>query len=63
MANLALSLQLQAIFWLGWIITSIGWFLQYRRIRKPQLPRSVYSKVFSQNVWLGFILLAGMIFG
>ncbi len=63
MAYLALSLQLQLIFWLGWSITVAGWFLQYRKIRNPQVPRSVYSKVFSQNVWLGFILLAGMIFG
>ena len=63
MAYLAVSLQLQLIFWLGWTISVIGWFLQYRRIRQPQLPRSVYGKVFSQNVWLGFILLAGIIFG
>ncbi len=63
MAYLALSLQLQLIFWLGWAIAVVGWFLQYRRICQPQLDRSVYGKVFSQNVWLGFILLAGMIFG
>ncbi len=63
MAYLALSRQLQLIFWLGWAIAVVGWFLQYRRICQPQLDRSVYGKVFSQNVWLGFILLAGMIFG
>ena len=63
MAYLALSLQLQIIFWLGWAIAVVGWFLQYRRICQPQLDRSVYGKVFSQNVWLGFILLAGIIFG
>ncbi len=62
MAYLALSLQLQLIFWLGWAIAVVGWFLQYRRICQPQLDRSVYGKVFSQNVWLGFILLGGMIF-
>ncbi len=62
MAYLALSLQLQIIFWLGWAIAVVGWFLQYRRICQPQLDRSVYGKVFSQNVWLGFILLGGMIF-
>jgi len=63
MAALAFNLQLQTIFWLGWTIAIVGWILQYRKIRKSQLPRSVYGKVFSQNVWLGFILLAGMIFG
>ncbi len=63
MAYLALSLQLQLIFWFGWAIAVVGWLLQYRRIRKPQQPRSVYGKVFGQNVWLGFILLVGMIFG
>ena len=62
MAYLALSRQLQLIFWLGWAIAVVGWFLQYRRICQPQLDRSVYGKVFSQNVWLGFILLGGMIF-
>ena len=63
MAALAFRLQLQLIFWLGWIIALVGWILQYQKIRKPHLPRSVYGKVFSQNVWLGFILLAGMVFG
>ncbi len=63
MAYLAVSLQLQLIFWLGWVIAVVGWLLQYQRIRKPEIHRSVYGKVFSQNVWLGFILLAGMIFG
>ncbi|MGK7895691.1 MAG: 4-hydroxybenzoate solanesyltransferase [Xenococcus sp. (in: cyanobacteria)] len=63
MAYLALGLHLQLIFWLGWIIAVVGWFLQYRRIRDPQLPRPVYGQVFSQNVWLGFILLAGMVLG
>ena len=63
MSYLALSLKLKLIFWLGWIIAVVCWFFQYRIIRKSQLPRSVYSKVFSQNVWLGFILLIGMVFG
>ncbi len=63
MAYMALNLQLQPIFWLGWTIALVGWVRQYLIIRQPQLARSVYGNVFSQNVWLGFILLAGMIFG
>ena len=63
LAYLAVSLQLQLIFWLGWIIAVVGWCLQYWKIRNPQLPRYVYGTVFSQNVWLGFILLTGMVFG
>ena len=62
MAYMALNLQLQPIFWLGWTIALVGWVRQYLIIRQPQLARSVYGNVFSQNVWLGFILLAGMVF-
>lgn len=39
------------------------WFLQYRQLRQPEIPKPVYGNIFRQNVWVGFILLAGMIGG
>jgi 4-hydroxybenzoate polyprenyltransferase len=62
-AYLGANMNLQPIFWLTWIITLAGWIWQYLRLRQPDLPRPVYGEIFSQNVWLGFILLAGMILG
>jgi 4-hydroxybenzoate polyprenyltransferase len=62
-AYLGLEMNLQPIFWLGWLVAVIGWIWQYLRLRQADLPRPVYGEIFSQNVWLGFILLVGMIFG
>lgn len=39
------------------------WFQQYRQLRQPEIPKPVYGEIFRQNVWVGFILLAGMIGG
>ncbi|MEW6497881.1 MAG: 4-hydroxybenzoate octaprenyltransferase, partial [Cyanobacteriota bacterium] len=33
------------------------------RLRQKDLPRPVYGEIFRQNVWIGFVLLAGMIAG
>jgi 4-hydroxybenzoate polyprenyltransferase len=63
LAYLGFYLGLQPIFWLNWGIALIGWVWQYLRLRQPDLPRPVYGQIFSQNVWLGFLLLAGMIGG
>ncbi len=39
------------------------WFQQYRQLKQPEIPKPVYGEIFRQNVWVGFILLAGMIGG
>ena len=62
LAYLAMLLQLHSLFWFTWGIAVIIWFWQYRRLKQPSLPRSVYGKIFSQNVGIGFILLLGMSF-
>lgn len=62
-AYLGLEMNLQPIFWVSWLFAVVGWIWQYLRLRQTDLPRPVYGEIFSQNVWLGFILLAGMIFG
>jgi len=32
-------------------------------LRQADLPNPFYGELFRQNVWIGFILLAGMIAG
>lgn len=63
MACLGRNLGLGAIFWVCLAISTIGWIGQYFRLRDRSLPRSAYGNIFGQNVWLGLILLAGMILG
>ncbi len=60
---LGLELGLGSAFWFTVAIAFGVWVWQYLRLRNPRLPRSVYGKIFGQNVWIGFILLAGMILG
>ena len=63
LALMGLKLALSLAFWFSLLVASIGWIWQYLTLRQPDIPRSVYGQVLGQNVWLGFILLAGMIFG
>jgi 4-hydroxybenzoate polyprenyltransferase len=63
LAALALKTQLQFPFWITWAIALGGWAWQYYRLRQPEIPPTLYSTIFRQNVGLGFILLAGMISG
>jgi 4-hydroxybenzoate polyprenyltransferase len=50
-------------FWLAWWIAVIGWVGQYLRLSQPEIPPTTYGEIFRQNVWLGLILLAGMVVG
>ena len=63
MAWLGFELGLGSAFWVAVAIAFGIWVWQYLRLRNPRLPRSAYGKIFGQNVWIGFILLAGMILG
>ncbi|MCC0177189.1 4-hydroxybenzoate solanesyltransferase [Waterburya agarophytonicola K14] len=63
MTYLGLELALSWAFWVSLALATVGWGWQYLKLRQPKIPRSVYGKVLGQNVWLGFILLAGMIVG
>lgn len=60
---LGVVMQLNAAFWLSLGIATLGWAWQYFRLRNPQLPNPAYGEMFRQNVWIGFLLLAGMIAG
>ena len=61
LAYLGVIMNLQLSFWLTLAIAIVGWLWQYLQLRKPEVPGFVYGKIFQQNVWLGFILLSGMI--
>ena len=62
MTYLGFTLQLNLFFWISLLVATVIWLWQYIRLRDTALPRHVYGQIFSQNVWIGFILLGGMIF-
>ncbi|WP_414551850.1 4-hydroxybenzoate solanesyltransferase [Anabaena sp. CCY 0017] len=63
LAWLGILINLNLTFWVSLVIATIGWICQCLQLRKQDLPNSVYGEMFRQNVWIGFILLAGMIAG
>jgi 4-hydroxybenzoate polyprenyltransferase len=60
---LAMIMGLNLIFDLTYAIALIIWVGQYINLRQPEIPKPLYNQIFSQNVWVGFILLVGIIFG
>ena len=60
---LGIALQLHLIYWLALSLATLSWIWQCVRLHNPQLPHPAYNQIFSQNVWIGFLLLAGMIVG
>jgi 4-hydroxybenzoate polyprenyltransferase len=63
LVRLGFVMQLHLGFWLAIVIATVGWVWQYTRLRQQDLPRLVYGEIFRQNVWIGFVLLTGMIAG
>ena len=63
MIYLGIQMALHPVFWISVAIALGGWFWQYLQLRQPNIPRLLYGKMFAQNVWLGFILLIGMLLG
>lgn len=63
LAALGYTLQLNLIFWLTLVLATLIWAWHYYRLRQKNLPAATYGKLFRQNVWVGFLLLAGMILG
>ncbi len=63
LASLGVVMQLHGNFWLSLGIAIIAWIWHYSRLRQEDLPKPAYGQIFRQNVWIGFILLAGMIAG
>jgi 4-hydroxybenzoate polyprenyltransferase len=63
MAAIGVIVPLHWEFWLALGIATLSWAWQYSRLRQADLPRPAYGEIFRQNVWIGFVLLAGMITG
>lgn len=60
---LGLTIHLHIVFWLSLAIAALLWVWQLVRLKDDNLTSAAYSEMFRQNVWIGFILLAGMIAG
>ncbi|MEB3343280.1 4-hydroxybenzoate solanesyltransferase [Okeania sp.] len=59
---LGIEMKLHIGFWIALGIATIFWFTQYRKLQQEDILKP-YPQIFKQNVWIGFILLAGMITG
>jgi 4-hydroxybenzoate polyprenyltransferase len=60
---LGATIHLHIAFWISLAIATIGWVWQSVRLKDNNLPNPAYGEMFKQNVWIGFILLGGMIAG
>jgi 4-hydroxybenzoate polyprenyltransferase len=63
LAGVGLLVNLNTAFWISLILASIGWIWQIIRLQQPEIPHPAYGEMFRQNVWIGFLILAGMILG
>ena len=63
LAALGIEMKLHWEYGLSLAIAFVFWFQHYRQLKQPEIPKPVYGEIFRQNVWVGFILLAGMISG
>ncbi len=59
---LGIEMELHIGFWIALGTATIFWFTQYGKLRQEDILKP-YGQIFRQNVWIGFILLAGMITG
>jgi 4-hydroxybenzoate polyprenyltransferase len=57
------TLQLSLGFWLSLVISLAIWGRQYYQLCQRTILHSLYGQLFRQNVWIGFLLLFGMILG
>lgn len=63
LAGEGILVNLNGFFWLSLTIAACGWIWQFIRLQQPELPHPIYGVMFRQNVWIGFLILAGMIVG
>jgi 4-hydroxybenzoate polyprenyltransferase len=63
LAALGNSMALTGFYWITWAIAAVIWIWQYYRLCQKTIPHAAYGQLFRQNVWIGFILLVGMIAG
>jgi 4-hydroxybenzoate polyprenyltransferase len=61
LAQLGWVMQLGWAFWVSLGLATIGWLWQYWALNQAMIPRSRYNLFFRQNVWIGGVLLLGMV--
>lgn len=60
---LGVVIHLHQAFWISLVLAAAAWVWQFIRLIQQDLPNSAYGEMFKQNVWIGFMILAGMIVG
>lgn len=50
-------------FWLALLAAGFAWIWQLVQLASPGPDPKLYGQIFRQNVWIGFVLLAGMVLG
>lgn len=63
LTTLGIVIHLNWAFWVSLAIGTVGWIWQIFNLTKSELPNHIYGRMFRQNVWIGLILLVGMIIG
>jgi 4-hydroxybenzoate polyprenyltransferase len=63
LAGVGQVMRLNPIFWLTLAVATLLWAWQYYRLCQKVIPHIAYAQMFRQNVWIGFILLSGMVLG
>ncbi|MEP0919133.1 4-hydroxybenzoate solanesyltransferase [Leptolyngbya sp. DQ-M1] len=63
LAKLGAVMQLNPWYWSALGLSTIAWAWQSHKLIQLSIPHSFYAFSFKQNVWIGFLLLAGMIAG
>ena len=63
LGGVGVLVHLHTTFWISLILATIGWIWQIIRLQQPEIPHPAYGEMFRQNVWIGFLILAGMIIG
>jgi 4-hydroxybenzoate polyprenyltransferase len=63
LAGVGLLVHLNTAFWISLSLATIGWIWQIIRLQQPKIPHPAYGEMFRQNVWIGFLILAGIIIG
>lgn len=63
LAKLGLDRSLDLGFWATLVAAALGWLWHYVQLLPSSPDPAIYGRIFRQNVWLGFVLLAGMLLG
>ncbi len=59
---LGIVMELHIGFWIVLSIATVFWSIQYGKLQQEDILKP-YGQIFRQNVWIGFIVLGGMIMG